>query len=223
MNLVWMLLACANDPSTAGTFTALTYNVHGLPPEITGDDTTARIEAIASLFGEFDVVGIQEDFIDDNRLYSEEEDQFLDSLDEEGAKRCCSKLMTFGSRISEDLNQRWVIAPNPRLFNEVKKNNSFGRRTATSDGQFTLSWISYSRDFISSDDFLVDTPKTKNGWEGMYPIIQKSFMRQMTTSGLQCFLSSNIEEKWHIVFGRTDMGQAEYTIQILPVNPQERD
>lgn len=52
--------------ATSGSFEALTYNVHGLPPEITGDDTTARQEAIAPLLGAYDLVALQEDFIEDN-------------------------------------------------------------------------------------------------------------------------------------------------------------
>jgi endonuclease/exonuclease/phosphatase family metal-dependent hydrolase len=50
----------------SGSFTVLTYNVHGLPPEITGDDTEARLTAIAPLLNQFDLVGLQEDFIDAN-------------------------------------------------------------------------------------------------------------------------------------------------------------
>jgi len=64
------LAACSGcvgpEPEGVGEFSVLTYNVHGLPPSITGDDTTARIEAIAPLLGGFDVVGLQEDFIDSN-------------------------------------------------------------------------------------------------------------------------------------------------------------
>jgi endonuclease/exonuclease/phosphatase family metal-dependent hydrolase len=50
----------------SGEFSVLTYNVHGLPSSITGDDTTARMHLIAPLLGAFDVVGLQEDFIDSN-------------------------------------------------------------------------------------------------------------------------------------------------------------
>ena len=44
----------------------LTYNVHGLPSSITGDDTAGRMELIAPLLSGFDVVGLQEDFMDEN-------------------------------------------------------------------------------------------------------------------------------------------------------------
>ncbi|MCK6524271.1 endonuclease/exonuclease/phosphatase family protein [Myxococcota bacterium] len=68
--LLILLLACAPDAPTPapteGSFTALTYNVHGLPPEITGDDTAGRMALIAPLLNDFDVVGLQEDFDDDN-------------------------------------------------------------------------------------------------------------------------------------------------------------
>ncbi len=67
-----LLAACptAQEPQE-GTFTTLTYNVHGLPPSITGDDTTARVERIAPLLDGFDVVGLQEDFIDSNHALLE--------------------------------------------------------------------------------------------------------------------------------------------------------
>ncbi|MCP4808051.1 MAG: hypothetical protein GY884_22130 [Proteobacteria bacterium] len=62
-----LLLACAPEPApTSGSFSALSYNVHGLPPEITGDDTAGRMELIAPRLGDFAVVGLQEDFDDDN-------------------------------------------------------------------------------------------------------------------------------------------------------------
>jgi endonuclease/exonuclease/phosphatase family metal-dependent hydrolase len=51
---------------TEGSFSVLTYNVHGLPPEITGDDTTARMELIGPLLHSFDVIGLQEDFVEGN-------------------------------------------------------------------------------------------------------------------------------------------------------------
>jgi len=57
------------DPGPAaadGELSFLTYNVHGLPPEITGDDTAARMVEIAPLLEDFDVVGLQEDFDDSN-------------------------------------------------------------------------------------------------------------------------------------------------------------
>lgn len=58
---------------TDGQLSLLTYNVHGLPEGITGDDTSARMVQIAPLLNQFDLVGLQEDFMDDN--HSTLEDQ----------------------------------------------------------------------------------------------------------------------------------------------------
>lgn len=44
----------------SGRFTALTYHVHGLPPELVGDDTPARMAEIAPLLDDFNAVGLQE-------------------------------------------------------------------------------------------------------------------------------------------------------------------
>jgi endonuclease/exonuclease/phosphatase family metal-dependent hydrolase len=73
MILAWTL-GCLPDLEPAsgspvpasGSLSALTYNVHGLPPEITGDDTAGRLVAIGPLLPPFDIVGLQEDFDDDN-------------------------------------------------------------------------------------------------------------------------------------------------------------
>ena len=73
--LVWASLACSltacpvgESPvqPAEGELSFLTYNVHGLPPEITGDDTAARMVEIGPLLRPFDVVGLQEDFDDAN-------------------------------------------------------------------------------------------------------------------------------------------------------------
>lgn len=61
--------ACAPAPdheATTGEFTALTYNVHGLPEFITGDDTAGRIAQIAPLLADYPVIGLQEAFRDDD-------------------------------------------------------------------------------------------------------------------------------------------------------------
>lgn len=52
-------------PTREGALRVLTYNVHGLPAPITGDDTLARQDAIGPRLKPFDVVGIQEDFMPD--------------------------------------------------------------------------------------------------------------------------------------------------------------
>ncbi len=53
-------------PPGSGSLRVLTYNVHGLPPEITGDDTTARQARIAPLLEGYDIAALQEDFIESN-------------------------------------------------------------------------------------------------------------------------------------------------------------
>jgi endonuclease/exonuclease/phosphatase family metal-dependent hydrolase len=52
-------------PPTEGVLRVLSYNVHGLPSFITGDDTLGRQRAIAPLLEPFDVIGLQEDFMDE--------------------------------------------------------------------------------------------------------------------------------------------------------------
>ena len=61
-------LVCCGPQNTAssGELSVLTYNVHGLPSSVTGDDTAGRMAQIAPLLGSFDVVGLQEDFVDSN-------------------------------------------------------------------------------------------------------------------------------------------------------------
>jgi len=50
-----------------GTLRVLTYNVHGLPPGITGDDTPGRMTQIGpKLADRWDVIGLQEDFDETN-------------------------------------------------------------------------------------------------------------------------------------------------------------
>jgi endonuclease/exonuclease/phosphatase family metal-dependent hydrolase len=70
-----LLLACASpapdsgDPATpaptSGEVRVLTYNVHGLPSAITGDDTPARIAQIGPRLSDYDVVGLQEAWVED--------------------------------------------------------------------------------------------------------------------------------------------------------------
>ena len=46
--------------------TVLSYNIHGLPQAITGDDTPARLKQIGPKLNGFDLVGLQEDWLKDN-------------------------------------------------------------------------------------------------------------------------------------------------------------
>lgn len=57
--------AGARAPEGEGRLRILTYNVHGLPAFVTGDDTLARLAAIGPRLEPFDVVGLQEDFMDE--------------------------------------------------------------------------------------------------------------------------------------------------------------
>lgn len=56
----------SSSVSEEGTFSTLTYNVHGLPSQITGDDTTNRMEQIAPKLKEYDFISLQEDFDEEN-------------------------------------------------------------------------------------------------------------------------------------------------------------
>lgn len=60
------LFACTEPLPTQGSFSVLSYNVHGLPSVITGDDTPDRMLQIAPLLVEHDLIGLQEDFDDAN-------------------------------------------------------------------------------------------------------------------------------------------------------------
>ncbi|MCB9766002.1 MAG: hypothetical protein H6739_39875 [Alphaproteobacteria bacterium] len=68
-----LLLACSTPPedtgpppATEGQLTALTYNVHGLPPGVTGDDTPGRMTQIAPRLPAYPLIGLQEDFDPEN-------------------------------------------------------------------------------------------------------------------------------------------------------------
>jgi endonuclease/exonuclease/phosphatase family metal-dependent hydrolase len=63
--LVVASLCARVEASAPGRLRVLTYNVHGLPSLVTGDDTLARQAAIRPLLEPFDVVGLQEDFMDE--------------------------------------------------------------------------------------------------------------------------------------------------------------
>lgn len=57
-----LLIGCAAEESlpATGSLRMLSYNVHGLPSGITGDDTPARIAQIAPLIPDYDLLGLQE-------------------------------------------------------------------------------------------------------------------------------------------------------------------
>jgi endonuclease/exonuclease/phosphatase family metal-dependent hydrolase len=65
--LFLLVFACETGPAIqdSGALTVLTYNVHGLPSAITGDDTLARLSQIGPLLDTYDLVAIQEDFMEE--------------------------------------------------------------------------------------------------------------------------------------------------------------
>ena len=78
----------AIETMTSGSLSLLTYNVHGLPPAITGDNTTERMHAIAPLLVEYDIVGLQEDWMTENHqfLLSESGFPYVDTFDTPSAE-----------------------------------------------------------------------------------------------------------------------------------------
>ncbi len=69
--LTLTIFGCSSGPEdsdtplpTDGSLTLLTYNVQGLPDSLSDSDrpTLERMEAISPLLGDYDVVGLQEDF-----------------------------------------------------------------------------------------------------------------------------------------------------------------
>jgi len=90
IHLIMSFVGCSTDTptqqpqQTSGQFSVLTYNIHGLPPEVTNDDTTRRIEQIAPLLADYDVVGLQEDWIVENHdiLIDNTDFQTIDAFDE---------------------------------------------------------------------------------------------------------------------------------------------
>ena len=63
---LWACAGISEDTSaegpTSGELTVLTYNVHGLPSLITGDDTPGRMGMIGPMLDNIPLVAIQEDF-----------------------------------------------------------------------------------------------------------------------------------------------------------------
>ena len=64
--LILFFTACQDfaepPPPIGGSLSVLTYNVHGLPSLVTGDNTNQRIATIGPLLNDFDVIGLQEVF-----------------------------------------------------------------------------------------------------------------------------------------------------------------
>lgn len=86
-----LLAACGPaEPSgpASGQVEVLTYNVHGLPSIITGDDTPGRMEQIAPLLPDFDWIGLQDDFTPDGHdlLVGSLDHDVLEAFDEPAAE-----------------------------------------------------------------------------------------------------------------------------------------
>ncbi len=71
--MIVLLLACqvevrdTSEPSlSSGSFQVLTYNVHGLPSGVTGSNTEELIAQIAPLLIGYELIGLQEDFMEEN-------------------------------------------------------------------------------------------------------------------------------------------------------------
>lgn len=68
-----LVMACmAPESMNEGELEVLTYNVHGLPSVVTGDDTMGRLTQIAPLLDSYDYVGIQEDFTEEGAVLLDE-------------------------------------------------------------------------------------------------------------------------------------------------------
>ncbi|MFZ5476718.1 MAG: endonuclease/exonuclease/phosphatase family protein [Myxococcota bacterium] len=81
-----LLAACspdlepAADPPAEGTARVLSYNVHGFPSALTGDDTPARMYAIGPLLDGYDLVGLQEVWDEEEAIAPLEETVTLEEV-----------------------------------------------------------------------------------------------------------------------------------------------
>lgn len=82
-----LFLACAEPVPTSGSLTVLSYNVHGLPSAITGDDTEARLATIGPLLEDYDLVGVQEDWMEDTHALLETTHPTQDWFDDDLSDR----------------------------------------------------------------------------------------------------------------------------------------
>jgi len=75
--LATALLCVVSLPVAAGELSLLTYNTHGLPSWIAGDDPETRFPRIGALSNAYDVVLLQEDFDHHEALRSEARHGFI--------------------------------------------------------------------------------------------------------------------------------------------------
>lgn len=103
------------EPATAesgsGTLEVASYNVHGLPSFVTGDETLTRLRLISPRLQALEVVGIQEDFLDDGHAL------LLKGLDHPVRRRFARKLAgrVYGSGLTT-LARGKVLAKQDRHF-----------------------------------------------------------------------------------------------------------
>ena len=62
--MLFLFVACDPSPSLPqqGELHLLTYNIHGLPELVTGDDTPERIRQLSPMLNDYALVGLQEDW-----------------------------------------------------------------------------------------------------------------------------------------------------------------
>lgn len=83
---------------TQGTFTLLTYNVHGLPEGITGDDTAGRMKQISPKLNAYTLVAIQENFAHSELLMQDVKQPHVHHSDETMQGRAYSSGLSFLSQ-----------------------------------------------------------------------------------------------------------------------------
>ena len=90
LGTVWICsTACTSTPTdsdaatgdkvpaaTSGELTVLTYNVWGLPSDITKNDTLGRMKQIGPMLKDFDIIGVQELFLGDGHKEFKQSDEY---------------------------------------------------------------------------------------------------------------------------------------------------
>lgn len=101
----------------SGHLDLLSYNVHGLPASIAGDDPAGRMPQIAPLLDDFDLVGLQEAFVDD----------YYDAL-EAGSSH------TTRRRFAETLNDDRYYGSGLAVFTDLEELDHHQRHYSTCNG-----------------------------------------------------------------------------------------
>lgn len=106
----------ATGPAS-GSFSVLTYNVHGLPSTVAGDDPEGRMPQIAPLLDDFAIVGLQESFVD----------EYYEAL---AAGASHGTKVRFAERLSEDR----VYGPGLAVFAELPEVDHLHEHYTTCNG-----------------------------------------------------------------------------------------